>query len=193
MREEKERQKTRSAFSLYLSPAMVERVAANPEALKLGGEMRDMTLMFCDLRGFTTISAMFDAAGLTRLINRFLTPMTDIIQGTGGCVDKYIGDCIMAFWNAPLDSPEHRSDAARAALQMRVGMRKLNADPEGRGPRRPTANTCRWRSASGSIPASAASATWAPSSAAQLFGARRRGQPGLASTRARARPITSIW
>jgi adenylate cyclase len=126
MREEQERQKTRSAFSLYLSPAMVERVAANPGALKLGGEMRDMTLMFCDLRGFTTISEMFDAAGLTHLINRFLTPMTDIIQGTGGTIDKYIGDCIMAFWNAPLDIPEHRKDACRAALEMRAGMRKLN-------------------------------------------------------------------
>ena len=126
MREEKERQKTRSAFSLYLSPAMVERVAANPEALKLGGEMRDMTLMFCDLRGFTTISENYDAGGLTHLINSFLTPMTDIIQGTGGCVDKYIGDCIMAFWNAPLDAPQHPKDAVRAALQMRARLKTLN-------------------------------------------------------------------
>jgi adenylate cyclase len=128
MREEKERQKTRSAFSLYLSPAMVERVAANPDALKLGGEMRDMTLMFCDLRGFTTISENYDAGGLTHLINSFLTPMTDIIQATGGCVDKYIGDCIMAFWNAPLDAPQHRRDACRAALQMRARLRTLNEE-----------------------------------------------------------------
>jgi adenylate cyclase len=126
MREEKERQKTRSAFSLYLSPAMVERVAANPDALKLGGEMRDMTLMFCDLRGFTTISEAYDAGGLTHLINSFLTPMTDIIQSTGGCIDKYIGDCIMAFWNAPLDAPKHRQDACRAALEMRTRLKGLN-------------------------------------------------------------------
>jgi len=126
MREEKERQKTRSAFSLYLSPAMVERVAANPEALKLGGEMRDMTLMFCDLRGFTTISENYDAGGLTHLINSFLTPMTDIIQETGGCVDKYIGDCIMAFWNAPLDAPLHPKDACRASLLMRARLKTLN-------------------------------------------------------------------
>jgi len=126
MNEEKERQKTRTAFSLYLSPAMVERVAKNPEALKLGGEMRDMTLMFCDLRGFTTISENYDAGGLTHLINAFLTPMTDIIQATGGCVDKYIGDCIMAFWNAPLDSPQHRRDACRASLLMRARLRTLN-------------------------------------------------------------------
>ncbi|MBI3515506.1 MAG: adenylate/guanylate cyclase domain-containing protein [Proteobacteria bacterium] len=134
IREQKERQKTRSAFSLYLSPAMVERVAANPEALKLGGEMRDMTLMFCDLRGFTTISENYNAGGLTHLINAFLTPMTDIIQATGGCVDKYIGDCIMAFWNAPLDAPLHRRDACRAALLMRARLRTLNEelkqDPE---------------------------------------------------------------
>jgi adenylate cyclase len=128
MREEKERQKTRSAFSLYLSPAMVERVAANPEALKLGGEMRDMTLMFCDLRGFTTISENYDAGGLTHLINSFLTPMTDIIQTTGGCVDKYIGDCIMAFWNAPLDAPQHPKDAVRAALGMRARLKTLNEE-----------------------------------------------------------------
>jgi adenylate cyclase len=133
IREEAEKRKTRTAFSMYLSPAMVERVAANPDALKLGGEMRDLTLMFCDLRGFTTISESYDAGGLTHLINSFLTPMTDIIQATGGCVDKYIGDCIMAFWNAPLDAPAHRRDACRAALQMRQRLITLNeelrADP----------------------------------------------------------------
>jgi adenylate cyclase len=111
---------------MYLAPAMVERIAANPGALKLGGEMRDMTLMFCDLRGFTTISEMYDAEGLTHLINRFLTPMTGIIQDTGGTIDKYIGDCIMAFWNAPEDTPQHRKESCRAALQMRQGMIKLN-------------------------------------------------------------------
>jgi adenylate cyclase len=128
IREEAEKRKTRTAFSLYLSPAMVERVAANPDALKLGGEMRDLTLMFCDLRGFTTISENYDAGGLTHLINAFLTPMTDIIQATGGCVDKYIGDCIMAFWNAPLDAPLHRRDACRAAIQMRQRLVTLNEE-----------------------------------------------------------------
>lgn len=122
------RRKVRSAFSLYLSPVMVERVAHDPGLLKLGGEMRDMTLMFCDLRGFTTISEMYDAEGLTRLINRFLTPMTDIIQNRSGTIDKYIGDCIMAFWNAPLDNPGHRRDAYLSALEMRAGMTKLNED-----------------------------------------------------------------
>jgi adenylate cyclase len=90
--------------------------------------MKDLTLMFCDLRGFTTISEMFknDPIALTTLINRFLTPMTDFIQGTGGTIDKYIGDCIMAFWNAPLDVPAHQAAACRAALMMRSGMKALN-------------------------------------------------------------------
>ena len=131
-REQAQRQAIRSAFSLYLAPAMVERVAADPGALKLGGEMKDLTLMFCDLRGFTTISEMFknDPVALTTLINRFLTPMTDFIQGTGGTIDKYIGDCIMAFWNAPVDVAGHEAAACRAALMMRTGMKALNAQLE---------------------------------------------------------------
>jgi adenylate cyclase len=128
IQEQAQREQVRNAFSLYLSPAMVERVAANPSALKLGGEMRDMTIMFCDLRGFTTISEMYDAHGLTHLINAYLTPMTTIIQDTGGTVDKYIGDAIMAFWNAPLDVENHQAQAARALLGMRVGMVKLNEE-----------------------------------------------------------------
>lgn len=126
--EEAQRRQIRGAFGLYLSPEMVERVAANPNALRLGGEMRQMTIMFCDLRGFTTISELFDAAGLTALINRYLTPMTTIIQAEQGTVDKYIGDAIMAFWNAPLDVREHERAACRALLGMREGMRQLNTD-----------------------------------------------------------------
>ena len=140
-REQAQRQAIRSAFSLYLAPAMVERVAADPGALKLGGEMKDLTLMFCDLRGFTTISEMFknDPIALTTLINRFLTPMTDFIQGTGGTIDKYIGDCIMAFWNAPLDVPAHQAAACRASLMMRAGMKALNTqlEAEARAAERP--------------------------------------------------------
>ncbi len=126
--EEAQRRQVRDAFGLYLSPAMVARVAANPKALNLGGEMRQMTILFCDLRGFTTISEMFDAAGLTTLINRYLTPMTTIIQNEEGTVDKYIGDAIMAFWNAPLDVPNHERAACRALLGMREGMLQLNVD-----------------------------------------------------------------
>ncbi|CCG06627.1 CHASE2 domain-containing protein [Pararhodospirillum photometricum] len=129
-REEAERRQVRDAFSRYMSPALVARLAADPSRLKLGGEMRDMTLMFCDVRGFTTISEQFDAEGLTRLINRFLTPMTDVILARQGTIDKYMGDCIMAFWNAPLDDPEHARHAAHSALAMVERLIEVNAGLE---------------------------------------------------------------
>ena len=88
-----------------------------------------MTIMFCDVRGFTTISEQYkdDPQGLTALVNRLLTPMTEVVLGCKGTIDKYIGDCIMAFWNAPLDDPEHAAHACRAALGMHAEIRKLNA------------------------------------------------------------------
>ena len=124
--EERSRQQVRNAFGHYLSPAMVERLADDPDSLSLGGEMRDMTLLFCDVRGFTTISEQFDAEGLTRLINRFLTPMTEVILNRNGTIDKYMGDCIMAFWNAPLDDRDHARNACHAALGMRSALAELN-------------------------------------------------------------------
>ncbi len=126
-REEKQRQQVRSAFSHYLSPDMVARLAENPDQLKLGGERRDMTMLFCDVRGFTTISEQFDAEGLTRLINKLLTPLTNVILSNRGTVDKYMGDCIMAFWNAPMDDPDHARNACRSALKMLGEMEPLNA------------------------------------------------------------------
>jgi adenylate cyclase len=92
--------------------------------------MRDMTMMFCDVRGFTTISELFDAEGLTRLINMFLTPMTDVILERKGTIDKYMGDCIMAFWNAPLDDPEHARNACLSALEMTRRLVGLNESLE---------------------------------------------------------------
>ena len=123
---EREKQQIRSAFSHYMSPAMVERLAENPQALKLGGEMREMTVLFCDVRGFTTISEQFDAEGLTRFINRLLTPLTDEILAHQGTIDKYMGDAIMAFWNAPLDDERHAENGCRAALRMLVRLEALN-------------------------------------------------------------------
>ena len=123
---EADKRQVRGAFSRYLSPALVEQLAANPDRLRLGGEMREMTLLFCDIRGFTTISEQFDPPGLTRFINAFLTPMTETILANGGTIDKYIGDCIMAFWNAPLDVPEHAACGCRAALRMVERLKTLN-------------------------------------------------------------------
>jgi Predicted transmembrane sensor domain len=124
--EEAQRRQVRGAFGRYLSPALVEKLAQDPSHLKLGGEMRDMTLLFCDVRGFTTISELFDAQGLTRLINRFLTPMTNVILDRFGTIDKYMGDCIMAFWNAPLDDEDHARHACDSALAMMETLGPLN-------------------------------------------------------------------
>jgi adenylate cyclase len=113
---------------------VVEQIAQNPELLKLGGQTREMTILFSDIRGFTTISERFktNPQGLTQLMNRFLTPMTDIIQAPErqGTIDKYIGDCIMAFWNAPLDDPDQGVHACDAALAMNARLVTLNDELE---------------------------------------------------------------
>ena len=125
---EAEKRMVRSAFSQYLSPALVERLAQEPERLRLGGEVRNMTFLFCDVRGFTSISEGFkqDPQSLTRLINQFLTPMTDAILARHGTIDKYMGDCIMAFWNAPIDNPQHAENASDSALAMFRELEALN-------------------------------------------------------------------
>jgi adenylate cyclase len=126
----RERSQVRSAFGHYLAPALVELLAENPERLTLGGERRQMTFLFCDIRGFTAISERFAAnpEGLTQLINRFLTPMTDEIMLRGGTIDKYMGDCIMAFWNAPLQDDDHAAHACEAALAMHRALAALNEE-----------------------------------------------------------------
>jgi len=118
----------RGAFAQYLSPDLVEQLAENPDQLQLGGETKRMTLLFCDVRGFTSISELYkeDPQGLTVLINRLLTPLTDAILVTGGTIDKYMGDCIMAFWNAPLDVPDQETAACKAALDMFDSLHALN-------------------------------------------------------------------
>jgi adenylate cyclase len=120
----------KTAFRRYLAPDMVNYLSRHPDRLKLGGETRSMTMLFCDVRGFTAISERFKANphGLTRLINRFLTPMTDLILARRGTIDKYIGDCIMAFWNAPLDDPDHAEHACASALAMIAALGGINAE-----------------------------------------------------------------
>ncbi|HYE01548.1 MAG TPA: adenylate/guanylate cyclase domain-containing protein [Alphaproteobacteria bacterium] len=127
-REAREKRQVRAAFGQYLSPALVEQLAQNPDKLRLGGETKDLTMLFCDVRGFTTISEQFktNPQGLTALMNRFLTPLTDQILARKGTIDKYMGDCIMAFWNAPLDVPNHAAEACGAALAMLEALEELN-------------------------------------------------------------------
>ena len=124
---EQRQREIRQAFSLYMSPQYVEQLARHPEKLVLGGEIRVMTIMFCDIRGFTTLSEGMTSHELGQLINEFLTPMTEIVMAHKGTVDKYIGDCIMAFWNAPLDDPDHAKNAVAAAQGMRRKLVDLNA------------------------------------------------------------------
>jgi len=132
-----QRGEIRKAFGQYLSPDLVAQMVANPDLLALGGEEREMTILFCDVRGFTGISETLNAQGLTRFINMLLTPLTGEIVDKRGTIDKYMGDAIMAFWNAPLPNEGHAVDAVTAAINMANSMTKFNeiwkADCEANG------------------------------------------------------------
>jgi adenylate cyclase len=130
IREEARRRTIRDAFGHYLAPAMVDRLASSRRELRLGGERRELTVLFSDIRGFTTLSERFarDPEALTRLLNRYLTTMTEAIQAAQGTIDKYIGDAIMAFWGAPLPVGRHAEAACRAALAMRERLGRFNAE-----------------------------------------------------------------
>lgn len=129
LREEQRRRRIRSAFGQYVSPELVAELSSSEAELSLGGETRELTLLFSDVRGFTAISESFksDPQGLTRLMNDLLTTLSDPILAEGGTIDKFMGDAVMAFWNAPLMHPDPAGAACRAALVMRDGVHALNA------------------------------------------------------------------
>jgi adenylate cyclase len=129
--EGKQKRYIKNAFRHYLSPDVIEQLIAHPERLKLGGERRALSIFFSDLQGFTAIAEGLEPEALTALLNEYLSAMTDILQEEGGTVDKYVGDAIIAFWNAPLEQPDHAERAARAAVrcqeklsELRPGFRK---------------------------------------------------------------------
>ncbi|MFN0262800.1 CHASE2 domain-containing protein [Tepidamorphus sp. 3E244] len=132
LQEESQRREIRSAFSQYLSPDVVEQLASDPSKLVLGGETKEMTILFSDVRGFTSISEAYKAypQELTHLINRLLTPLSQVVVDNGGTIDKYMGDNIMAFWNAPLDDPDHARRSLTAALAMIEAQHALNRQLE---------------------------------------------------------------
>jgi Adenylate cyclase, family 3 (some proteins contain HAMP domain) len=137
-RERQMRRTVSEAFSRYLSPDLVAQLARNPSALRLGGERRNLSVLFCDVRGFTTLSERLkdEPERLTGLINRLLDPLSEAVLVEKGTIDKYMGDCVMAFWNAPLPSPDHPAQAVRAAMRMLEAVGRLNAtlrDEEGEG------------------------------------------------------------
>jgi adenylate cyclase len=124
----REKRFVRESFGRYLSPTLVERLSENPEGLKLGGEDRELTILFSDIRGFTTLSESLTPTELTALLNRFLTPMTDVLLEREATIDKYIGDAIMAFWNAPLDIADHAAKACGSALAMVEALEAMNRE-----------------------------------------------------------------
>ncbi|HAU29610.1 MAG TPA: adenylate/guanylate cyclase domain-containing protein [Rhodospirillaceae bacterium] len=130
LNEERKRRQIRTAFAHYLSPDLIEELAEKPEDLRLGGEVRPLTVMFSDIRGFSAISENFSPEKLTQTLNDFLTPMTRIIMNNKGTIDKYIGDAIMAFWNAPLANENHGRDACMAGLAMQDALAERNRLPE---------------------------------------------------------------
>ena len=132
--EQKEKRFLKNAFGRYLSPYMVEELSKNPDQLKLAGDNKVITVMFCDIRNFTTISETFlkKPQELTSILNSILNPLSEIILKHNGTIDKYMGDCIMAFWNAPLDNSEHGSDALLCSLEMIDRLKKLNFEIKNR-------------------------------------------------------------
>jgi adenylate cyclase len=126
------RQQIKKQFETYLDPRQVAILQKNPELLKLGGERREMTFLFMDICGFTPISEHYknndNPEGLVELINRFLNVQTKIIINNNGTIDKYMGDCIMAFWNAPLDCEDHANVAVKSALEILKATKELNEE-----------------------------------------------------------------
>lgn len=137
LRASTERRAIRGAFGLYISPDFMKELTADPDKLKLGGEIRDLTVMFTDIRNFTTISESMTPEALINTMNDFLTPMSQEVMNARGTIDKYMGDAMMAFWNAPLDDPDHARHACDAALAMTAALApvnaKLKADAEAAG------------------------------------------------------------
>jgi adenylate cyclase len=130
-----QKQQIKKQFGTYLSPDLVAQLQRQPELLQLGGDSRELSIMFTDVRGFTTISEHYgeDVQGLTKIMNRYMTVMTRAILENKGTLDKYIGDAQMAFWNAPLDNNKHALDAVRTAFQMLKDLETFNGEIKGEG------------------------------------------------------------
>jgi adenylate cyclase len=130
-REERQRAYIHQAFDRYLSPELVKRIVDDPGQLELGGEEREMTVLFCDIRGFSRLSEKLTPQEIIKFLISFLTPMCDILLGQKATIDKFIGDAVLAFWNAPLDDPDQYANAARGALAMTARLRAINVEMRG--------------------------------------------------------------
>lgn len=125
-REKTQKNQLRDTLQRYVSPQVAAHLIANPEKLVLGGEAREMSVLFSDLRGFTSLSEKLKPEELVRILNEYLTEMTDVVFAHEGVLDKYIGDAVMAFWGAPIDAPDHALRAVRTAVRMRDRLHELN-------------------------------------------------------------------
>jgi len=130
-----QKQQIKKQFGTYLSPDLVAQLQRQPELLKLGGTEQELSIMFTDVRGFTSISEHYgkDVQGLTSIMNRYMTAMTKAILENRGTLDKYIGDAQMAFWNAPVNNPQHAKDAVRTAFQMLSALKEFNNEIKAEG------------------------------------------------------------
>jgi adenylate cyclase len=118
----------RRAFEHYLSPAVISRIVEDPTRLRLGGDRRELTILFADLEGFTALSERIEPQALALFLNRYLGEMTEIVLAEEGTLDKYLGDAIVAFWNAPSDQPDHAERAVRAAIRCQRRLAEMQPD-----------------------------------------------------------------
>ncbi len=130
---EKNKKELRDVFSKYVSKSVLDEILINPKNIKLGGEEKVTSILFSDIRGFTTLSEKMSPTELTDYLNRYLTSMTDVILAERGLIDKYVGDAIMAFWGAPLPNPHHALDAAKAAIRMIQVLKVFNSENKALG------------------------------------------------------------
>jgi adenylate cyclase len=131
--EGREKARLRSAFSRYVPPGVVDRIVADPSRVRLGGERRELTVLFSDIRGFSRSAENLEPEVLSEYLNEFLTPMTNLVLDEGGMLDKYIGDALMAVYGAPLEAADHAARACRTALAMQGALGGLNAEFARRG------------------------------------------------------------
>jgi adenylate cyclase len=131
--EGREKLQIKQAFSQYLDDRAIAQILADPAKLKLGGERRELTVLFSDIRGFSLLSETLDPQQLSAFLNEYLTPMTDLVLESGGLLDKYIGDAVMAVWGAPLDQADHAARACKTALAMQRRLVELNRSFAARG------------------------------------------------------------
>ena len=118
----------KKAFRYYVSPEVIEKIIENPSVLSLGGDRKELSIYFCDIKGFTSISEAMDPSTLVQFLNKFLSAMTTIILSHGGTVDKYVGDAIVAFWNAPLPDSDHAKNAVLASIECQSQLDKMRQE-----------------------------------------------------------------